>query len=103
MKFDDNKISNYKFNTEYLSLAYAISVHKSQGSEYPLVIYACNIEHYILLNRMGFYTAESRAKKQIILIGETKAYNMAITNNTILSRNTFLTERISFLKKNNVK
>lgn len=103
VKFDDNKISNYKFNTEYLSLAYAISVHKSQGSEYPLVIYACNIEHYILLNRMGFYTAESRAKKQIILIGETKAYNMAITNNTILSRNTFLTERISFLKKNNVK
>ena len=62
--------------------AYAISVHKSQGSEYPAVIVPVSTQHYLLLQRNLLYTAITRAKKLVVLIGTQKALAMAIRNST---------------------
>jgi exodeoxyribonuclease V alpha subunit len=79
-----------------LTLAYAISVHKSQGSEYPLVIIVFFMQHYTLLARNLLYTAITRAKQRCIVIGQTKALAIAIHTNTSNKRVTFLS---SFLKE----
>lgn len=73
-----------------LVLAYAITIHKSQGSEYPAVIIPLFMQHFTLLRRNLIYTALTRAKKLCILIGQTCAIAMAIKNNQELSRLTFL-------------
>ena len=73
-----------------LALAYAITIHKSQGSEYPAVIIPIFMQHFTLLQRNLLYTAITRAKQLCILIGQSKAIAMAIKNNTGLERTTFL-------------
>lgn len=73
-------------------LAYAISIHKSQGSEFNAVIIPIFMQHFTLLQRNLIYTAITRAKKLCILIGQTKAIAMAIHNNKGLKRTTFLQE-----------
>ena len=75
-----------------LVLAYAISIHKSQGSEYPVVIIPIFMQHFTLLQRNLLYTAITRAKKLCILIGQSRAIAMAIKNNKGLMRTTFLKE-----------
>ena len=75
-----------------LVLAYAISIHKSQGSEYQAVIIPIFMQHFTLLQRNLLYTALTRAKKLCILIGQTKAIAMAIKNNKSFNRITFLTQ-----------
>lgn len=101
VEFDDGKTSIYNLSELcYLDLAYAMTIHKAQGSEFKIVIFACNKEHYICLNNMIFYTVESRAKEVFSCIGETAAINMAIKTNKEIYRNVFLTERISFYKVN---
>ena len=64
-------------------LAYAISVHKSQGSEYPAVIIPIHTQHFILLQRNLLYTAITRARKLLCLVGTEKAIGIAIRNNKI--------------------
>jgi exodeoxyribonuclease V alpha subunit len=73
-----------------LTLAYAISIHKSQGSEYAAVIVPLFMQHFMLLQRNLLYTAITRAKKLCIFIGQTKAIAMAIKNNKEQKRVTFL-------------
>ena len=73
-----------------LALAYAITIHKSQGSEYPAVIIPIFMQHFTLLQRNLLYTAITRAKQLCILIGQSKAIAMAIKNNKGLERTTFL-------------
>jgi exodeoxyribonuclease V alpha subunit len=63
-----------------ISLAYAISVHKSQGSEYPAVIVPIMTQHFVLLQRNLLYTAITRAKKLMILVGTKKALAIALKN-----------------------
>ena len=75
-----------------LVLSYAISIHKSQGSEFPAVIIPIFMQHFILLQRNLIYTAITRAKKLCILIGQSKAIAMGIKNNKGKKRNTFLKE-----------
>ena len=65
-----------------ISLAYAISVHKSQGSEYPAVILPIMTQHFVLLQRNLLYTAITRGKKLVILIGTKKALGIALKNDT---------------------
>ena len=79
-------------NGEYdeLVLAYAISIHKSQGSEYPAVIIPLFMQHFTLLQRNLVYTALTRAKKLCIIIGQSKALAMAIKNNKSIERITLL-------------
>ena len=77
-----------------LVLAYAISVHKSQGSEYPAVVLPLSTQHYILLQRNLLYTAVTRAKKLVVLAGSNKALFQAIRNNRPSLRYTALKNRL---------
>jgi exodeoxyribonuclease V alpha subunit len=74
--------------------AYAISVHKSQGSEYPAVVLPLMTQHYIMLQRNLIYTAITRGKRLVVIVGSKKALAMGIGNNRITRRYTFLTERL---------
>lgn len=86
-----DQTATYEFSElDELVLAYALSIHKSQGSEYAAVIIPLFMQHYILLQRNLLYTAITRAKKLCILIGQPKAIGMAVNNNSGLQRNTFL-------------
>ncbi len=78
-------------------LAYATTVHKSQGSEYKAVIMPITTQHFIMLQRNLLYTAITRAKELIILIGTAKAINIAVKNNKISKRYTCLAERMAGL------
>jgi len=75
-------------------LAYAVSVHKSQGSEYPAVIIPILIQHYMLLQRNLIYTAVTRGKKLVILVGTRKALAIGIRNDKTLKRHTLLEKRL---------
>lgn len=77
-----------------LSLAYAMSVHKSQGSEYPTVILPLVPSHYILLQRNLFYTGITRAKKSVVLVGSKKALTMAVNNDRTRKRYSLLAARL---------
>lgn len=93
----DKKSVVYEFNElDEIVLAYAISIHKSQGSEYPAVIVPIFMQHFTLLQRNLIYTAITRAKKLCIFIGQPKAIIMGIKNNKGIERITFLKE---FLQK----
>jgi exodeoxyribonuclease V alpha subunit len=77
----DGRTVNYDFTeTDEVSLAYAISVHKSQGSEYPAVILPIMVQHYVLLQRNLLYTAITRGKNLVTLIGTKKALTIALKN-----------------------
>jgi exodeoxyribonuclease V alpha subunit len=82
---------------EELVLAYAISVHKSQGNEYPAVIMPVMIQHFILLQRNLIYTAVTRAKRVVVLVGTKKALAIGIKNNKPQLRYSYLKERLIHL------
>lgn len=83
------QLTPYLFSElDQLQLAYAISIHKSQGSEYPAVIIPIAMQHYTLLERNLLYTAITRGKQLVILIGEMKAIAMAIRNQSSKKRYT---------------
>jgi exodeoxyribonuclease V alpha subunit len=75
--------------------AYAVSVHKSQGSEYPAVIVPIVTQHYILLQRNLIYTAVTRAKVLVVIVGSRKAMAIGVSNNKIRQRHTRLCHRLS--------
>jgi len=80
-----------------MSLAYAISIHKSQGSEYPVVIVPLLKGHFMMLQRNLIYTAITRGKKKVFLVGEPAAYAMAVRNSESKTRSTHLREKIAIL------
>jgi exodeoxyribonuclease V alpha subunit len=85
------KIVPYEFiELDDITLAYAITVHKSQGSEYPCVIMPITTAHYIMLQRNLLYTAVTRASKILILVGSKQALALAIGNKKAKKRNTSL-------------
>jgi exodeoxyribonuclease V alpha subunit len=75
-------------------LAYAVSVHKSQGSEYPAVVLPVMPQHYLLLQRNLIYTAVTRARRLMVLVGSKKALAMAVKNESPMTRHTLLAERL---------
>ncbi len=79
---------------DQLVLSYAISVHKSQGNEYPVVIMPVTTQHFLMLQRNLLYTAVTRAKKMVVIIGTKKAIAIAVKNNRIEERNSLLQQRI---------
>ncbi len=81
--------------TDELSLAYAITVHKSQGSEYPVVILPVITQHYPMLQRNLLYTAVTRARRQVILIGTQKAVRVAVSKDNPAGRLSLLAARIN--------
>jgi exodeoxyribonuclease V alpha subunit len=80
---------------EELVLSYAVSVHKSQGSEYPVVVLPVVTQHYILLQRNLLYTAITRAKELVVLVGTKKALAIAVRNNKVETRFTKLAARLT--------
>ena len=92
---DSSREVVYEFDDlDELLPAYAISVHKSQGNEYPCVIVPLLTQHFVLLQRNLLYTAITRGKKLVILIGSKKALAIAIRNNKTAARFTRLRERL---------
>jgi len=92
----------YKFSDlDEIVLAYATTVHKSQGSEFRVVIIPIVTQHYLMLQRNLFYTAVTRARELMILIGTKKALGMAIKNNKVQERNTRLSSRLQELLPSN--
>ncbi len=78
-----------------LALAYAISIHKSQGSEYPVVVIPLMKAHFMMLQRNLLYTAITRGKKKVYLVGEPAAYGMAVRNHEAKVRSTHLKQKIA--------
>ncbi|MBQ1510898.1 MAG: ATP-binding domain-containing protein, partial [Selenomonadaceae bacterium] len=78
-----------------LQLAYAMSVHKSQGSEYPVILLPLVPGHHIMLQRNLLYTAVTRAKKLVILLGSRAALHTAVMNDRTRKRYTLLAERLA--------
>ncbi|MBW8874843.1 MAG: ATP-dependent RecD-like DNA helicase [Acidobacteria bacterium] len=78
-----------------LVLAYACSIHKSQGSEYPCVVIPLHSTHYVMLQRNLLYTALTRAKRLAILVGEERALRIAVGNRRVRARFTRLAERLA--------
>lgn len=93
--YDGRKVPYDHLELDELTLAYAISIHKSQGSEYPAIIVPLLTQHYILLQRNLLYTAVTRGKQLVILIGTTKALRIALTNDKPRNRQSGLAERLS--------
>ncbi|AWV88068.1 ATP-dependent RecD-like DNA helicase [Bradymonas sediminis] len=91
----DGRPVTYKFSSlDELVLAYAITVHKSQGSEYPAVILPMLTQHYVMLQRNLLYTALTRAKSLVIIVGSEKAVSIATANHEAQMRYTRLAERL---------
>jgi exodeoxyribonuclease V alpha subunit len=94
ISFDDKPVEYDYTELDEIILAYASTVHKSQGSEYPIVIAPLTTQHYVMLQRNLLYTCITRARKVFTLIGTRRAAAMAIQNNKIAKRNTMLAKRI---------
>ena len=92
----DGRPVPYEFSQfDELIHAYAISIHKSQGSEFPVVVIPLITQHFMMLQRNLLYTAVTRARKMVVLVGSKRAIAMAVNNNHIAHRNTKLAQRVS--------
>ena len=94
IRFDDSLVEYEASELDEVTLAYATTVHKSQGSEYPIVVIPVLMTHFVMLQRNLIYTGVTRAKKICVLIGQPKALAYAIRNLTVNKRNTKLKERL---------
>jgi exodeoxyribonuclease V alpha subunit len=92
--FDGKSTTYGKSEMDEIVLAYATTIHKSQGSEYPIVVLPFLMTHFVMLQRNLLYTAVTRAKKVLVLVGEKKAITHAIRNHKTRGRNTRLSERL---------
>ncbi len=94
VRYPENSIIYESNEVDELHLAYAMSVHKSQGSEYPVVVMPLTDSHYVMLQRNLLYTAVTRAKERVVLVGTKAALNTALSNDRTKRRYTLLAERL---------
>jgi len=95
VRYDATRDVAYDFGLlDELTLAYAISVHKAQGAEYPCVVIPLLTQHYMLLQRNLLYTAVTRAKRLVVLLGDRRAIAIAVKNNRVAERYTGLARRL---------
>jgi len=94
ISFDGRNVPYDFTDLDEIVLAYAVSVHKSQGSEYPAIILPLLTQHYMLLQRNLIYTAVTRGKRLVILIGTRKALAIGVKNDKTRKRYTFLEQRL---------
>lgn len=91
VKFDDDKVVEYDFtNLDELELAYAVTIHKAQGSEYPVVVMPMFSGPPMLLTRNLLYTAITRAKSYVVIVGMEEVFHKMVDNNREISRNSTL-------------
>ncbi len=95
VRYDERNVLYAWEELDEIVPAYAISVHKSQGSEYPAVVLPLLVQHYVLLQRNLLYTGVTRGKRLVVLVGETKAFAMAVKNNKTVKRCTRLAKRLA--------
>jgi exodeoxyribonuclease V alpha subunit len=95
--FYDKLVEYNDDELDEITLAYATSIHKSQGSEYPVVVIPLHMSHYMMLHRSILYTAVTRGKKRVILVGSRRALAMAIQNVRLERRYTGLKEKLAKL------
>ena len=93
--FDGRKVEYDISELDELVHAYATTIHKSQGSEYPIVVMPILMNHFVMLQRNLIYTGITRAKKVLVMIGTKKALSYAVRNVTVENRNTLLRERLT--------
>ncbi|MHC1742277.1 MAG: ATP-dependent RecD-like DNA helicase [Syntrophobacteraceae bacterium] len=94
VEFDGRTVAYDFSELDELQLAYAVSVHKAQGSEYPAIIMPLLTQHYVMLQRNLLYTAITRARKLAVVVGTKKALAIAVRNDRMLHRHTLLRERL---------
>lgn len=94
VQFDGRDVEYDHTELDELTLAYAATIHKSQGSEYPIVVMPILMTHYVMLQRNMLYTGITRAKKLLVLIGTKQALRLAVRTVTAEDRNTRLRERL---------
>ncbi len=94
VSFDGKEVEYESTELDELSLAYATTIHKSQGSEYPIVVIPVHFTNYVMLQRNLIYTAVTRAKKVCVVIGQRRALWYAVSHITVTERNTRLKERL---------
>lgn len=92
--FDERRVTYESDESDEITLAYATSIHKSQGSEYPVVILPLHTSHYMMLYRSILYTAVTRGKRLVIVVGSRKALAMALRNVRVEERNSGLKEQL---------
>jgi exodeoxyribonuclease V alpha subunit len=95
IRFDGREVSYDFGDLDQVTLAYAVSVHKAQGSEYPAVVMPLLMQHYMLLQRNLLYTAVTRGRKLVVLVGTKKALAVAVKNDKTRRRCTRLGERLA--------
>ncbi|MFP3941409.1 MAG: ATP-dependent RecD-like DNA helicase [Thermoanaerobaculia bacterium] len=93
-RFDERVVKHPFASLDQLALAYACSIHKSQGSEYPAVVVPLHTQHYVMLERNLLYTALTRARRLAVLVGEVRALGVAVKNRRNRMRHTLLAERL---------
>jgi exodeoxyribonuclease V alpha subunit len=94
VRYEDREVPYGTDELDELSLAYAATVHKSQGSEYPAVVVPVHTQHYVMLQRNLLYTAVTRGKRLVVLVGSRKALGIAVRNGDIASRCSGLAHRL---------
>ena len=95
VKFDSESVS-YEFpEADQLTLSYAVTIHKSQGSEFPAVVIPLLTQHFVMLQRNLLYTGMTRAKRLMVLVGSEKAVGMAVRNSIREPRYSLLNERLA--------
>lgn len=97
VEFDGETVAYRRSELDELTLAYAVTVHKAQGSEFAFCLFPLSTQHWYMLQRNLFYTAVTRGKKMVVLIGSRRALRRAIRNNTVQQRYTRLKERLQAL------
>jgi exodeoxyribonuclease V alpha subunit len=95
IRFDDRVIAYDTADLDELVLAYACSIHKAQGSEYPCVVVPLHTQHFVMLQRNLLYTALTRGKRLVVVVGSRKALSLAVENNRIEERYTRLAHRLA--------
>lgn len=96
VEVDDREVTYSKENAQDLLLGYAVTIHKSQGSEWPTVLVVCHSSHRRMLNRQLFYTAITRAKGRLIVVGDREGLERAVRTETVDSRQSRLVERVRY-------
>jgi len=94
IRFDRRDVPYDFGELDEVALAYAISIHKSQGSEFPAVVIPIAMQHYLLLQRNLVYTGITRGRRLVVLIGQAKALAMAVRNNRTAARHSGLLHRL---------
>ena len=94
VRYSDKQVVYDMADLNELVLAYATTIHKAQGSEYPVVVMPIHTQHYIMLQRNLLYTGITRAKEMVVIVGTRQALNICIRNNQVMKRNSYLAERL---------